>query len=166
MTLPYAEPLTVRTLSDPVVPEPARPGEPGAPPCPVCAPNPDRLVIWSDERWHLTAVMDTPVPGMCLLQPNRHVDGIQDLDDTELAELGPLCAKISRALYARGDVGRVMVTTFGDGVAHLHVWIAPRPIGLLDMRGSYFWVWYDHLPPLPEEDVRAAAEDLRRRLSD
>lgn len=165
MTVPYAEPWTIRPLSDPVIPEPPRSGDPGGPPCEVCEPHPDRIVVWADERWHLVAARETPIPGLCLLMPNRHVDGIADLDETELAELGPLCAKVSRALYARGDVGRVVVSTFGDGTAHLHVWFAPRPLGALDLRGSFLWNWLDHLPPLSPETVREAADDLRERLS-
>lgn len=147
-------------------PEPPRLGEEGG--CPACADDPalGRITVWAGDRWRLHALRDFPLAGTCLLEPRRHADGLVDLDERELAELGPLSARISRALYARGDVGRVLVTIFGDGLAHLHVWHIPRPLGALDLRGSALFGKLDDLPRPSAEEVTAAAEDLRRRLQD
>ncbi len=160
--------MSARQLADPVIPEPPRLGEEGGAPCPACADDPalGRLTVWSNDRWRLHALRDFPLAGTCLLEPRRHVDGLVDLDGQELAELGPLSARISRALYARGDVGRVLVSTFGDGLAHLHVWHIPRPLGALELRGSMLFAWLDELPRPSTEEMTAAAQDLGRRLED
>lgn len=144
--------------------EPPRAGEDGD--CPACADDPalGRIMVWSDERWRLHVLRDFPLPGTCLLEPRRHADGLVDLEERELAELGPRSARISRALYDRGDVGRVLVAIFGDGLAHPHVWHIPRPLGALDLRGSALFAKLDDMPAPAPGAAEAAAEDLRRRL--
>jgi hypothetical protein len=72
-------------------------GETGSGDCPACADDPalGRVEVWSDERWRLHVLRDFPLAGTCLLETRRHVDGLVDLDTRELAELGPLSARVS-----------------------------------------------------------------------
>jgi diadenosine tetraphosphate (Ap4A) HIT family hydrolase len=106
---------------------------------------------------------------------NRHVDGLSGMTPEELAALGPVLARVSRALEERpegapgfgdGRVGRVHVHLWNDGGAHFHAWLLPRPLGYLDLRGSVLVEWEETLPRATEATVLAAAADLRSRLQD
>jgi diadenosine tetraphosphate (Ap4A) HIT family hydrolase len=116
---------------------------------------------------------DIAFAGSCMLVSQRHVDGLADLSPEELASLGPLAARISEALVARpagspgfgdGRVARVHTHVWGDGGAHFHMWFFPRPLGYLDVRGSFLVEWEERLPRASREQVLAAAEHLRSRL--
>ncbi len=164
----------VKELSQPVIPEPPRHGEGDNGPCDACLDDkPEEVVIYRDELWRVFAIEGFALAGTCLVVSNRHADGITGLDAEELASFGPLVARISKALEDRpcgapgfgdGRVGRVHVHLWNDGGAHFHAWLVPRPLGYLDMRGSFLVEWAEGLPPASHEEVVAAAADLRSRL--
>jgi hypothetical protein len=146
--------LRVREFEAPVVPEPPRAGEPGGQPCHRCERGEDGA-LWGDQHWLLVPPGDSlGVPFAALLMPRTHVD-FGELGAERAAELGPLLVAIERAVKSLGDIGRVHVYIWGDGGAHLHVWILARPLGLLQMRGSSLPDWLDVLPPRPEGDIVA-----------
>lgn len=151
---PFAGDVTVKELEPPQIPEPARSGETGES-CDICAAEVSAHV-WTNERWRLRAFRDTPVPGMVLLVSRAHHDSYADLPDDLLAELGPLTARIERAVLSMGGVARVHVCRWGDGSAHFHQWFMPRPLGALQLRGSMLPVWMDVLPSLPDAAVDVA----------
>ena len=62
-------------------------------------------------------------------------------------------------LGALPDVGRVHLYRWGDGGAHFHVWLLPRPLGMLDAMGHYLPLWEDVLPTSP---TTSAARPSRR----
>jgi diadenosine tetraphosphate (Ap4A) HIT family hydrolase len=145
--------LTVKALEPPVLPEPPRSGE-GDQPCWRCA-NPDKNIVWSNERWVLARMTEPPgVPFVAVLESRTHLD-LGDLDDELAAEMGVLIVGLERAIRALDGVERVHVYRFGDGGSHLHVWLMARPSGLLQTRGSNLPLWDDLLPAIPE-DVYAA----------
>ena len=88
--------------------------------------------------------------GLVLLETRDHYDSFADMPDDLLAELGPLTARIERAILGLGGIARVHVLRYGDGGEHFHLWFMPRPLGALQMRGSMLPVWMDVLPKLPE----------------
>jgi hypothetical protein len=109
-----------------------------------------------------------------MLESVRHAKGVADLTPEEAAGFGVMCQRVTRALLARpagapgfgdGRVGRVHMHFWGDGGEHFHVWFFPRPLGYLDLRGSYLVEWEELLPPASEEGLLAAAADLRARLN-
>lgn len=164
----------VHELAAPVIPEPPRNGEGDGGRCDACADDfpPERLVH-RDEHFRVFALKDTAFAGACMLVANRHVDGLTGMSADELDALGPLAARISRALEDRpagapgfgdGRVGRVHAHLWNDGGAHFHMWFFPRPLGYLDLRGSVLVEWEETLPRATEEQVLAAAADLRSRL--
>jgi hypothetical protein len=154
--------LRAKPFEPPVVPEPPRGGE-GGEGCFRCA-DPERDVVWSDERWVLAAFGEaTGLPFAATLMPKAHLD-LGDLDETYAAELGVLTVRVDRAVRALGNIGRMHVNKWGDGGAHLHLVFLARPLGQLQLRGSNLALWEEMLPRVPEDvataDLLAVAHAL------
>ena len=161
---PFAGDITVKPLDARVVPEPPRGGvDPKT--CSSCA-RPDSEYVWTDDHWRVVGMLPTQIPGMVLLEPRQHCDSYVDLPPDRLEELGPLTARIERALLGLGDVARVHVNRWGDGGAHLHIWFMPRPLGMLQLRGSMLPVWLDFLPQLDQETAQDALARVARSLAE
>jgi diadenosine tetraphosphate (Ap4A) HIT family hydrolase len=158
------EALRVKPFEPPVLPEPPRGGE-GDKACGRCA-DPERDVVWSDERWVLAA-WGEPVglPFAATLMPKAHLD-LGDLDEAYAAELGVLTVRISNAVEALGNVGRVHVNKWGDGGAHLHVVYLARPAGFLQLRGSNLALWEEMLPRVPDDVLAADLSTVARALAE
>ena len=124
--------------------------------CSDCARG-RRHVRLDDEHWRLTALpADRALgPGPARdPRPPRLVRG--HAADDLLAELGPLTARIERAIRRLGGIARVHVPRYGDGGEHFHLWFLPRPLGALQLRGSMLPVWMDVLPSSAGRRVEAA----------
>ncbi len=145
---PFAGDIIVKPLDDRVVPEPTRHGA-NPEECRTCS-RPDSDYVWTDERWRLTAYLPTPIPGIVLLEPRSHHDSFVNLPPGLLADVGPMTARVEGVLMGLGDVARVHVNRWGDGGAHFHLWFMPRPLGMLQLRGSMLPMWLDLLPNLDE----------------
>ena len=155
---PFTGSVEVKPLDPRVVPEPLRHGVGGVD-CDGCS-KPDEAFVWTNERWRLSAYRESPFPGVVLLNTRAHFDSYADLTDDLLAELGPLTARVERAVLSIGDVARVHVARWGDGGEHFHQWFLPRPLGMLQARGSMLPMWLDLLPPLPPEAIDAALAQI------
>ncbi|GAA3028706.1 hypothetical protein GCM10010519_65490 [Streptomyces lactacystinicus] len=155
---PYEGELTVRELRAPELPEPPRNGEDGPESCPDCA-RPDADFLWTDDHWRLgTTEEPDGLPATLLLWPRAHHD-LLDLPAELSAGLGPMLQRVERAVRSLGGIGRVHVNRWGDGSAHLHLWLLARPEGMAQLRGSTLPLWMDVLPPMP---VGVRAERARR----
>ncbi|HEV3328126.1 MAG TPA: hypothetical protein VGZ33_01915 [Acidimicrobiales bacterium] len=100
------------------------------------------------------------------LASRAHVDSFTDLPDDAAADFGRVVAKVERGILALGDVARVHLYRWGDGGAHFHVWMLPRPMGMLDARGMMLPLWEDELPNVPDEELREAAERIAKTMTD
>jgi diadenosine tetraphosphate (Ap4A) HIT family hydrolase len=103
-------------------------------PCMLCAPEIadrefDRVRLWEDELWRLSAVLRGPIPGFAHLKPRRHIRHITDLDGAEAATFGPVLARVTRALRDATGAELTYACVFGDHVSHLHVNLAPHRAG-------------------------------------
>ncbi len=154
--------LRVRAVEDPVLPEPPRHGE-RAEGCTTCA-APDDDFVWTDERWRIS-VPEEPqaLPGLTI-HPRHHLD-LGDLSDELGAEMGVLLVRSERALSSIEGVGRVHVYKWGDGGAHLHVFVVARPRGMMQLRGMFLTTWLHILPPLPPEQWLAIRARIGSRLN-
>lgn len=149
---PYEGDLQVKVLDAPVLPEPPRSGESGPEECSACGNGPEGPeVLWSDENWKLVGLAEpAALPAMVLLLPRGHYD-LVDLPEERAAELGVMIQRVERAILSLGGIARVHVNKWGDGGAHLHVWLIARPEGMLQMRGTCLPLWDDLLPKVPED---------------
>ena len=164
MSLPYAEPLTLREPAPRVVPEPPRRGEPGGEPCRICDGS-TTSPLWGDEHFTLHAPVGSSLPGALWLASRVHADSFSDLPPDVAAAFGPLVARVEQAvLTTLPEVGRVHLYRWGDGGAHFHVWLLPRPLGMVEAAGMMLPVWEDALPNVPDEELRAAAERIAEAM--
>ena len=153
--------LRGRPLDDPVLPEPPRRGE-SAGDCGTCA-EPDDAFVWTDARWRVSMSVD-PVSLPCLtIHTRAHLD-FCDLTDDLGAELGVLLVRAERALGSIEGVGRVHVYKWGDGGAHLHVFLVARPTGMMQLRGMFLSTWMYVLPPLPGDQWQRLRAHVGERL--
>ncbi len=157
MKLPYLEPLALRKLEDRVIPEPPRRGEVGGPPCAICAGE-TTSAVWSDENWTLHPPVGGSLPGAVWLASRVHIDSFGDLPEPLAADFGRVVARAERAILSLGNVARVHLYRWGDGGAHFHVWLIPRPLGMLEASGMMLPLWEDVLPNVGDDELAAAAE--------
>jgi diadenosine tetraphosphate (Ap4A) HIT family hydrolase len=156
MSLPYAEPLVPRDPTARQIPEPPRRGEPGGPPCGICGRVTTRA-LWDDEHWTLHAPVGGSLPGAVWIASKEHFDSFADMPPEVAASFASVVARAERAILALGDVGRVHLYRWGDGGAHFHVWLIPRPLGMLDAAGMMLPLWEDALPNVTDDELAAAA---------
>jgi hypothetical protein len=91
-----------------------------------------------------------------ILESRSHLD-LGDLPNLLAAELGVMTVRLERAIRSLDGVAQVHVNRWGDGPAHLHLWFLARPVGRLQLRGSFLSMWDEILEPVPEAKWR---EDL------
>ncbi|MFH8925809.1 HIT family protein [Streptomyces pristinaespiralis] len=158
---PYEGDLRIKVLDEPTLPEPARHGEAGASECAACG-SPDSDFLWTDDHWRLSADPEPgALPATVLLQPRGHYD-LHELPPERAAELGVMLQRVERAIKSLGGVARVHVNKWGDGGAHLHIFLIARPEGMMQMRGSCLPLWDDVLPKVP----RGVWEATNRKIAE
>jgi len=104
--------------------------------------------------------------GAVWLASRDHVDSFSDLSDAAAAEFVHVVAKVERGILSLGGVARVHLYRWGDGGAHFHVWMLPRPLGMLEAKGMMLPLWEDVLPNVTDDELRAAAETVARAMDD
>jgi diadenosine tetraphosphate (Ap4A) HIT family hydrolase len=159
MTFPYEEPLVPRSPAERVIPEPPRRGEPGGDSCGICGGQ-ATSAVWSDAHWTLHPPVGGSLAGAVWLASREHVDSFCDLPDDVAARFGTVVAKVERAMLSDEGVARVHLYRWGDGGSHFHVWMLPRPLGMLEAKGMMLPLWEDALPNVSDEELRAAAERI------
>ncbi|HYN72122.1 MAG TPA: hypothetical protein VES60_06430 [Nakamurella sp.] len=89
----------------------------------------DRVRLWENNLWRLSAVLRGPIPGFAHLEPRRHIPYVTDLDGPEAATFGAVLARVTEALRMAADAEKTYVYAFGDHVPHFHVNLAPHRAG-------------------------------------
>jgi diadenosine tetraphosphate (Ap4A) HIT family hydrolase len=156
MSLPYDEPLVARAPAPRQIPEPPRRGEPGGPPCGICTGK-ATAALWSDDNWTLHPPVGGSLPGAVWIASKQHFDSFADMPAEVAASFATVVARAERAILSLGDIGRVHLYRWGDGGAHFHVWLIPRPLGMIEASGMMLPLWEDVLPNVPDEALVDAA---------
>ena len=138
----------------------------------------ERFQVWEDRHWRLTVSLASEVAGFAYLEPKRHIQHITDLDGAEAQTFGDVLARSTKVLREETGAEVVYVYIFGDGIPHLHVHLAPHragdalssqmvrgelseerlPSGVTRFTSKEF-------PALPEDELRAVALRVQRRLA-
>ena len=104
--------------------------------------------------------------GYLVAEPKRHAEGLGDLTDPEAVALGLLVNRLARALKEVVAAEHVYSFVFGDGVAHLHVVLAPRYAGTpREYWGVRLREWPD-APRVDEDEMRRLVARLRAHVID
>ena len=95
---------------------------------------PPRERIAATQRWSLAHAFNANLEGWLVLLPLRHVVAIDELDEDEAAELGPLLRGASAALRAvvGCDKTYVLQLAESEGFQHVHFHVVPRGRDLPD----------------------------------
>jgi ATP adenylyltransferase len=99
--------------------------------CIFCEPDPS-FVIERGERCFSILNTYPYAPGHVMIAPNRHVGGLEQLEDEELLELMRLAQRVigamNRAMAPDGfNAGLNLGEVAGAGIAdHLHLHVVPR----------------------------------------
>ena len=160
---PYDGDVQIKVLRAPELPEEPRWGEAGAETC-GCTTNPDRNLLWTDGRWSVRHSGEPTAIPMVTFGPVDHYDLI-DLPGDLSAELGPMIQRVEKAIAGLGGIGRVHVNKWGDGGAHLHIWMIGRPAGMTQLKGTCLPLWDDVLPPMPADVWRSAMTGIAESLA-
>jgi hypothetical protein len=149
-SFPFEGDFRVKPLEPTVKTEPPRKGEDIAD-CAACK-TPDEAYVWVNERWRVRALeKPSGLPMVLLLEPRSHLD-MGDLPNLLAAELGVMTVRLERAIRSLDTVARVHVYRWGDGAAHFQIWFMARPVGQLQLRGTFLPMWDEILPPGPREE--------------
>jgi diadenosine tetraphosphate (Ap4A) HIT family hydrolase len=157
--------LRMRALEEPVLPEPPRNGEGGPAGCWTCTEGGGAGLLWSDDRWLVIMPVEPQSLPTVTLHTRAHLD-FGDLTDDLGAELGVLLVRAQRALASIDGVGRVHVYKWGDGGAHLHIFLIARPAGMIQLKGMFSATWMFALPPLPPATWAAMRRQVTTVLED
>ena len=89
---------------------------------------PPREAIVVRDGWRVAHAFDSALPGWLVLIPTRHVTAADELDEEEIAALGPLLAGLSGALRTVTGCTKTYFMLFAEkeGFEHLHVHVVPR----------------------------------------
>lgn len=79
-----------------------------------------------DEHWSVGVYPTFEVPGWVVVQLRRHALGLDEMTADELTSLGPMLARVTRAIVAETKAERVYLLSFGEAVRHVHVLLMPR----------------------------------------
>jgi diadenosine tetraphosphate (Ap4A) HIT family hydrolase len=104
--------------------------------------------------------------GYLVAEPKRHAAGLGDLTDPEAVALGLLVNRLARALKEVAEAEHVYSFVLGDGVAHLHVVLAPRYAGTpREYWGLPLREWPD-APQVGGDEMRSLVARLRANVID
>jgi hypothetical protein len=149
-SFPFEGDFRVKPLEPAVSVEPPRKGE-DITDCLACK-TPDEAYVWVNERWRVRSLeKPSGLPMVLLLEPRSHLD-MGDLPNLLAAELGVMTVRLERAIRSLDGVARVHVYRWGDGAAHFQIWFMARPVGQLQLRGTFLPMWDEILPPGSREE--------------
>jgi hypothetical protein len=126
-------------------------------------PRMTEVLVWSNQRWQLHLDTRMKLPIALNLGPREHCD-LATVPAHLAGEMGELIVAVSAAVESLPSVGRVQLAKYGDGGAHLHLFVFGRPARMLQLRGSPLLDWEENLPPVSLEVHRANAEHVARHL--
>ncbi len=85
--------------------------------------------IFENDYWHVGTMSASPVVwrGFLVIKLKRHCEHLAGLSSGEARSIGPLIQATCSALTDLLRPAKVYVSSYGDGVKHVHFWVLPRP---------------------------------------
>jgi diadenosine tetraphosphate (Ap4A) HIT family hydrolase len=93
---------------------------------------PPRDRVATTGRWQVAHAFNANLEGWCVALPTRHVESLDELDDQETEELGPLLRGVTAALRATVGCEKtyVLLLAESEGFHHVHFHVVPRGAAL------------------------------------
>jgi histidine triad (HIT) family protein len=127
---------------------------------------PGRAIVQDDQVYvghaQIRPDQSTAYLGYLMVEPKRHIPGLEDLRDDEAELLGLWVARVSRALVAVAGADHVYAFVIGDQVPHVHVHVVARYPGA---PAEYHGPRVDEWPEAPRGGA-AEIDGLCSRLRD
>lgn len=138
--------------------------------CIICAKqanSPD--IVWQDEMVSVSHMVRHPdradnYLGYYMLETRRHVKGMYDASEEEMAAVGVMLRRLSRAMKEVLGAAHVYAFFIGEGVDHLHAHVVAR---YPDTPRAYWGPSVDEWPEAPRgtlEEIRALDAKMRLAL--
>lgn len=138
--------------------------------CIICAKqanSPD--IVWQDELVSISHMVRHPdgtdnYLGYYMLETRRHVKGMYDATEEEMAAVGVMLRRLSRAMKQVLGAAHVYAFFIGEGVDHLHAHVVAR---YPDTPRAYWGPAVDEWPEAPRgslKDIRKLDADIRNVL--
>jgi diadenosine tetraphosphate (Ap4A) HIT family hydrolase len=112
----------------------------------------------------LSEEMNHTYLGALLIEPKRHVVGLDQLEEEEAREIGWMMARLSRLLKAEVEAEHVYSFVLGHHVPHLHVHLVPRYPGTPHEYWGTRVVEWEGAPRGGKEEVRELCNRIRHAL--
>ncbi len=119
--------------------------------------------VWTGREFTVDLVEASGLPIMLVLASVEHFD-LADLPMHLAARLGQTIVTIAAAMESLPSVGRAQVGRYGDGGAHLHVFLMARPARMPQLSGSPLLDWEENLPRVPLQVLQDNARPIGAAL--
>ncbi len=83
-------------------------------------------IIYQDDWVILHQCLDVNIPGYIIISSMRHVEGYDDLNDSELFRIGIVSRTTIQILKELQNVEKVYIANLGEETAHFHWHLFPR----------------------------------------
>lgn len=104
--------------------------DPGCKACRANTLDSDSRVVWRNRFWVLRhSKAPYPALGWMTLHSQRHAPAFTLLSFEELADLGPVLARVSQAIIEATGAARVYIATMTEVTPHFHAHLIPRYVG-------------------------------------
>jgi diadenosine tetraphosphate (Ap4A) HIT family hydrolase len=103
--------------------------------------------------------------GYLIIEPKRHVAGLEKLNKQESESLGVLISRLSQALIASEDAEHIYLFVLGHHSTHLHYHLVPRYANTPE---KWWGIHLDEWPEAPRggiEEISSLCDRLRSYLS-
>ncbi|MCP4428054.1 MAG: HIT family protein [Chloroflexi bacterium] len=126
--------------------------------------------IHRTQHWDVVHSYNTALPGWLVLVVRRHIEAIDELTETEAAELGVLMQRVSAALKEITGCVKTYVIQFAEAAEHPHVHfhIIPRMADQPEDRRStkiFSYLGVDEEERVSEDEMNRIAKEVRRILN-
>jgi histidine triad (HIT) family protein len=103
--------------------------------------------------------------GYLLIEPKRHVEGLQDLNKQESEAIGVLITRLSKALTISEKAEHLYLFVLGHHASHLHYHLVPR---YANTPKEYWGIHVDEWPEAPHggvNEINSLCNRLRNYLT-
>lgn len=83
-------------------------------------------VIYKDAYIVLHHCVDVNIPGYLILSPIRHVESYNNLNESEIIQIGIVMKLAVTVLEKIAGIEKVYIANFGEQTTHFHMHIFPR----------------------------------------